>query len=392
MNWKFVLFIFSSFNAILIIEGVQSDTKGIAKESGNELLSDDDYQDDPEQEVEEEQDPIYIFEPPRIAIKGEVIPNNEVENSDQENNSSNNTAREILKSLSVLADTWWKILIWIILVLFLLLLFCYLCKCCYLCWDCCTDPFWGCCPKSRRCRDCLLLRCCRKTQKENVELSRNGTTPHYYQVKVNKKNEIVEEDIVDENTNLVNASNVIENSNSCLEENLNVDSEENEKFRVGEEGLPQVFDSHYFHVTQLFKKRNRQDHINGSTTNNKCTQNNKNDVKYQKKEYEEQKDIQELSNISFGANNKLAYQKKDIVIDHGHMGRYQILPEARSELISVQIRSNGSLSKRSPGSSKRMSRSMESFGIRGHDSGSQVGRRRRLTGDGLQTGPAKIEA
>lgn len=60
----------------------------------------------------------------------------------------------------VLVDTWWKILAWSAGVLVLSCLCCYFSRCCYLCWDCCSDPFWGCCPQSQGCRSCLLMKCC----------------------------------------------------------------------------------------------------------------------------------------------------------------------------------------------------------------------------------------
>ena len=58
----------------------------------------------------------------------------------------------------VLVDTWWKILAWSAAVLVLSCLCCYFSRCCYLCWDCCSDPFWGCCPQSQGCRRFLLMK------------------------------------------------------------------------------------------------------------------------------------------------------------------------------------------------------------------------------------------
>lgn len=58
----------------------------------------------------------------------------------------------------VLVDTWWKILAWSLAVLALSCLCCYFSRCCYLCWDCCSDPFWGCCPRSEKCSRFLLMK------------------------------------------------------------------------------------------------------------------------------------------------------------------------------------------------------------------------------------------
>ena len=58
-----------------------------------------------------------------------------------------------------LVDTWWKILLWSLAALVVSLLACYFSRCCYLCWDCATDPFWGCCPRSRCCHRFLLVKC-----------------------------------------------------------------------------------------------------------------------------------------------------------------------------------------------------------------------------------------
>lgn len=89
-------------------------------------------------------------EPPSIEIGIEVISNRR--QSIVEDN------QEFL----VLVDTWWKILAWSTAVFVLSCLCCYFSRCCYLCWDCCSDPFWGCCPQSQGCRSCLLMKCCGK--------------------------------------------------------------------------------------------------------------------------------------------------------------------------------------------------------------------------------------
>lgn len=73
----------------------------------------------------------------------------------------------------VLVDTWWKILAWSITVLALSCLCCYFSRCCYLCYDCCSDPFWGCCPQSRCCNRFLLMKNCFESGKPR--LKRRGT-------------------------------------------------------------------------------------------------------------------------------------------------------------------------------------------------------------------------
>ena len=37
----------------------------------------------------------------------------------------------------------------------------FLTRCCYLLWDCCTDSYWGCCPRRRACKRFMLLKCCK---------------------------------------------------------------------------------------------------------------------------------------------------------------------------------------------------------------------------------------
>ena len=60
--------------------------------------------------------------------------------------------------LNFLINSWWKILAWSLAVLVLSILCCYFSRCCYLCYDCCSDPFWGCCPHSRGCSRFLLFK------------------------------------------------------------------------------------------------------------------------------------------------------------------------------------------------------------------------------------------
>ena len=86
-------------------------------------------------------------EPPSIEIGVTVISNRQNSNSDIENSE-----------FWVLVDTWWKILAWSAAVLTLSCLCCYFSRCCYLCWDCFSDPFWGCFPHSEGCTRCLLMK------------------------------------------------------------------------------------------------------------------------------------------------------------------------------------------------------------------------------------------
>ena len=88
-------------------------------------------------------------EPPTIEIGVTVVSNR---HSLETNNSQENS------EFWILVDTWWKILAWSSAVLLLSGLCCYFSKCCYLCWDCCSDPFWGCFPRSEGCLRCLSMR------------------------------------------------------------------------------------------------------------------------------------------------------------------------------------------------------------------------------------------
>ncbi len=102
---------------------------------------------------------------PSIEIGVQVVPS-----SSKQKNADLQTNQEFL----VLVDTWWKILAWTLACLTLSCLCCYFSRCCYLCWDCCSDPFWGCCPQSQRCHNFLLMKggCCarRKRGKSKTNL------------------------------------------------------------------------------------------------------------------------------------------------------------------------------------------------------------------------------
>ncbi len=111
--------------------------------------------------------------PSLTAISGKVTPGND---DDGRGRVSEDHLGDILQ---VLTDTWWKILVWCVMFAILLCLCCYISRCCYLCWDCCTDPFWGYCPRCNSMKSCLLLRCCSK--------GRMYTTSTYFEIDVQEK-------------------------------------------------------------------------------------------------------------------------------------------------------------------------------------------------------------
>ena len=69
----------------------------------------------------------------------------------------------IKKFLNQLVDTWWKMTLWIVAICVLLSIYLYITRCCYLLWDCCTDSYWGCCPRKQGCKRFMLLKCCSKS-------------------------------------------------------------------------------------------------------------------------------------------------------------------------------------------------------------------------------------
>ena len=92
--------------------------------------------------------PTSKVEPPTIEIGVTVVSNRQQNSDDSDQNSE----------FWILVDTWWKILAWSAAVLTLSCLCCYFSRCCYLCWDCFSDPFWGCFPHSEGCTRCLLMK------------------------------------------------------------------------------------------------------------------------------------------------------------------------------------------------------------------------------------------
>ena len=107
-------------------------------------------------------------EPPKIEIGVEITSGNHQKflvvfvflmvPAGVEITSGNHQKYENNQEFLVLVDTWWKILAWSLAVLLLSCLCCYFSRCCYLCWDCCSDPFWGCCPQSYCCNRFLLMK------------------------------------------------------------------------------------------------------------------------------------------------------------------------------------------------------------------------------------------
>ena len=91
-------------------------------------------------------------EPPTIEIGVTVVSNRKSVETNIKNHQAENS------EFWILVDTWWKILAWSAAVLLLSCLCCYFSKCCYLCWDCCSDPFWGCFPRSEGCLRCLSMK------------------------------------------------------------------------------------------------------------------------------------------------------------------------------------------------------------------------------------------
>lgn len=63
--------------------------------------------------------------------------------------------------LAPLVDTWWKMTLWALAAALMFIIYLYITRCCYLLWDCCTDSYWGCCPRRRGCKRFMLLKCCK---------------------------------------------------------------------------------------------------------------------------------------------------------------------------------------------------------------------------------------
>lgn len=221
---------------------------------------------------------------------------------------------------SFMIDSEWKLILWILLFVILILLLCYLSKCCYLIWDCCSDPFWGCCPRTDGCEAFCLM------QKRHKYYYNHSST--YYDN--NKRN-----------SNLVKATKCQRNAKSFILEDEPDPESVNDKLKhldeSSAEALPQLYHGHYFNIFNLFGL--------GSS----------------KKEYI----LTRSAYGSSGINDDSVITSSDIggdevssiIIKSDHPssrnGTYHLLPE--SELISVRV-------KKEEKSQKRLSRSMESFG------------------------------
>lgn len=123
--------------------------------------------------LEVEADPIDNPQPASIEEIGVKVISNRHRKLDTNLEPSPQNGDVKNQEFLVLVDTWWKILAWSAAVLVLSCLCCYFSRCCYLCWDCCSDPFWGCCPQSQGCRRFLLMKGCCEVNKPR--LKRKGT-------------------------------------------------------------------------------------------------------------------------------------------------------------------------------------------------------------------------
>ncbi|CAB4066764.1 unnamed protein product [Lepeophtheirus salmonis] len=94
---------------------------------------------------------------PAVAISGDVVPG-------EDNVLSFN---DFLFWMPMLVDSWWKILVCVIVVVLIFTLCCYCFQCCYFFWDCCSDPYWGYCPcfRTSGCEYCCKLRFCSNKKK-----------------------------------------------------------------------------------------------------------------------------------------------------------------------------------------------------------------------------------
>ena len=80
-----------------------------------------------------------VVAPHNVTIQTEVTPAKIDEEMKEEG--------DLKKLFDMLTDEWWKMAICILVIIILVCLFCCLTKCWYLVWDCCTDSYWGCCPR-----------------------------------------------------------------------------------------------------------------------------------------------------------------------------------------------------------------------------------------------------
>ena len=83
-----------------------------------------------------------VIAPHNLTIKTEITPG--------ESENDETMPQTLEEWADFLTNTWWKLAIWILAFLILFCFFCFITKCCYLIWDCCTDSYWGCCPRQRK--------------------------------------------------------------------------------------------------------------------------------------------------------------------------------------------------------------------------------------------------
>lgn len=346
-SWFWSLCVFLSlFNycvqvAICAQEGSSELGENSLSASGNNFVDDDYYDNhtqpaetigEEEEEVEEVEDhksneTIY-YEAPSVFIKGQVIPGSEVQpttptpttlqTSPTERDNTFIVSEENSFTWSTLSDTWWKLLIWGVVLFFLLLLCCFFTRCCYLIWDCCTDPFWGYCP---RCVGCEKF--------------------------------------------LQGGSSDQDEENQC--------KESDDQDFLGGEALPQLYETQYFNWLHLF----------GLKTGGRCGEYSLavsekqylelNDYDSPMKHHAEYHNNDSLlgqsdepddlsSSINFQHMSPRKTSKNGLNIEHGHMGKYQALPNTEFEMVPI-IRTQTNHQRRLSNGCKRKSRSMESFGV-----------------------------
>ena len=96
------------------------------------------------------------YQPPSVTISGRVIPGHTIDR-EQETPASSPILFWKTNEFRMLTDSWWKLVLWGVVLLLVLFFGCFCTRICYVWWDCCTDPFWGCCPRCRGCERLLLF-------------------------------------------------------------------------------------------------------------------------------------------------------------------------------------------------------------------------------------------
>ncbi|TRY73268.1 hypothetical protein TCAL_14647 [Tigriopus californicus] len=333
---------------VICAQAGSEDGENSLSASGNNFVDNDYYDDNhnhtqvvaetnevEEKEEEESEDhksnqTIY-YEAPSVFINGQVIPGSEVSStpatpttpilrtSPTERDNTFIVSEENTFTWSTsLTDAWWKLLLWGLVLFILLLVCCYFTRCCYLIWDCCTDPFWGYCPR------CV---CCEKFLK-------GGSSEH--------------------------------------DEESQGKASDDQDF-MGGEALPQLYETQYFNWLHLF----------GLKTGGRCGKyslavsekhyfelnDDETPMKHHPEDFnndsllgqsEEPDDLS--SSINFQHMSPRKTSKNGLNIEHGHMGKYQALPNTEFEMVPI-IRSQTNHQRRLSNGCKRKSRSMESFGV-----------------------------